>query len=213
MYGSHTATPALHEWREVWTITFLDYVICQGGMEMDSNKVWAVTDWLLPAKVKELQCFLKFENFYWQLIWNYSSVVSPSQTFLGPHRSQLKSPWNPENHGTNNPNPATNSLRDFSISQCPWLHLSVDFITAQSLSIAVHVSSVWLCLFFLPRFSHCTFLDLFAWLIVLTVLTFSLCFWITIWICLLWICVLKFCTWILDLLPRGHLYNGPQRDF
>ncbi|KAK3571043.1 hypothetical protein QTP86_001290 [Hemibagrus guttatus] len=46
------------------TMTFLGYVISPRGVEMDTNKVRAVSEWPAPATIKELQRFLGFANFY-----------------------------------------------------------------------------------------------------------------------------------------------------
>ncbi|KAK3518695.1 hypothetical protein QTP70_008578 [Hemibagrus guttatus] len=50
------------------TVTFLDYVISQWGVEMDMGKVRSVTDWSAPNTVRELQRFLGFANFYRRFI-------------------------------------------------------------------------------------------------------------------------------------------------
>ncbi|KAK3530994.1 hypothetical protein QTP70_007850 [Hemibagrus guttatus] len=57
-------------------ITLLGYVICQRGVEMDSSKVNAVTDWPEPTTIKKLQRFLGFANFYCRFIHNYSSITN-----------------------------------------------------------------------------------------------------------------------------------------
>ncbi|KAK3541755.1 hypothetical protein QTP86_002924, partial [Hemibagrus guttatus] len=59
------------------TVTFLGYVISPRGVEMDTSKVWAVSDWPTPATIKELQRFLGFANFYQRFIQSYSSVAAP----------------------------------------------------------------------------------------------------------------------------------------
>ncbi|KAK3530084.1 hypothetical protein QTP86_011902 [Hemibagrus guttatus] len=65
------------------TVTFLGYVISPRGVEMDTNKVQAVSEWLAPATIKELQRFLGFANFY----RSYSSVAAPLMSLLrGKHK-------------------------------------------------------------------------------------------------------------------------------
>src|SRR6201996_2103291 len=44
---------------------------------MDSAKVQAITDWPEPRKVKDIQSFLGFANFYRQFIPDYSDIVIP----------------------------------------------------------------------------------------------------------------------------------------
>lgn len=43
---------------------------------MAQNKVSAVLDWPLPTKVKELQQFLGFSNFYRRFMQGYSRIIS-----------------------------------------------------------------------------------------------------------------------------------------
>ncbi|KAK3518688.1 hypothetical protein QTP70_008569 [Hemibagrus guttatus] len=64
------------------TMTFLGYVVSRQGVEMDEVKVRAVTDWSAPTTVRELQCFLGFDNFYRCFIRNYSSVAGPLTSLL-----------------------------------------------------------------------------------------------------------------------------------
>src|SRR5258705_3414651 len=35
------------------------------------------TDWLQPAKVKDVQSFIGFMNFYWRFIHNFSKIAHP----------------------------------------------------------------------------------------------------------------------------------------
>ncbi|KAK3544484.1 hypothetical protein QTP86_013146 [Hemibagrus guttatus] len=64
------------------TVTFLRYVISCQGVEMDIDKVWAVTEWSAPATIRELQRFLGFANFYRRFIRNHSSVATPLTSLL-----------------------------------------------------------------------------------------------------------------------------------
>ncbi len=48
-----------------------------GHVQMDPQKVQAVTDWPTPSSLKEVQQFLGFANFYRKFILNFSSVVAP----------------------------------------------------------------------------------------------------------------------------------------
>jgi hypothetical protein len=42
---------------------------------MSPEKITAVVDWPLPRKVKDIQSFLGFCNFYRLFIWNYSDIT------------------------------------------------------------------------------------------------------------------------------------------
>ena len=44
---------------------------------MSTEKVKAISDWLEPWKVKDIQSFLGFANFYHCFIHNYSNIVVP----------------------------------------------------------------------------------------------------------------------------------------
>ena len=44
---------------------------------MSDNKVKIIQDWPEPKKVKDIQSFLGFTNFYCQFIFNYSDIVIP----------------------------------------------------------------------------------------------------------------------------------------
>ncbi|KAK3507064.1 hypothetical protein QTP70_003874 [Hemibagrus guttatus] len=71
------------------SITFLGYVISRWGVEMDADKVKAVTDWPEPTTVKKLQRFLGFAVFYPRFIRNYSSIAHPLTTLLCGKPRQL----------------------------------------------------------------------------------------------------------------------------
>src|SRR5258708_38929464 len=44
---------------------------------MDPVKVQGVTDWLQPVKVKDVQSFIGFMNFYWRFICDFSKIAHP----------------------------------------------------------------------------------------------------------------------------------------
>src|SRR5258707_7047094 len=44
---------------------------------MDPVKVQGVTDWLQPVKVKDVQSFIGFVNFYQRFMWNFSEITCP----------------------------------------------------------------------------------------------------------------------------------------
>ncbi len=44
---------------------------------MDPIKVQGVTDWPQPVKVKDIQSFIGFMNFYWRFIHNFSKIAHP----------------------------------------------------------------------------------------------------------------------------------------
>lgn len=58
----------IHKKYEFHVPLFLGYIIGQEEIAMDEIKVAAVTEWPIPKKVKDLQCFLGFAHLYWHII-------------------------------------------------------------------------------------------------------------------------------------------------
>ncbi|KAH9252834.1 hypothetical protein BASA81_009242 [Batrachochytrium salamandrivorans] len=56
-------------------IKYLGYIISSNGTSMDPSKISAVQDWPAPKKVRELQVFLGFTNFYRALVSGYSDIT------------------------------------------------------------------------------------------------------------------------------------------
>ncbi|KAH9275221.1 hypothetical protein BASA83_002451 [Batrachochytrium salamandrivorans] len=56
-------------------IKYLGYIISSNGIRMDPSKISAVQEWLTPRKVRDLQVFLGFTNFYRSLIKDYSNMT------------------------------------------------------------------------------------------------------------------------------------------
>ena len=44
---------------------------------MSNNKVKIIQDWPEPKKVKDIQSFLGFANFYYWFIFNYLGIIIP----------------------------------------------------------------------------------------------------------------------------------------
>src|ERR1700676_1024904 len=59
----------------VTTVEYLGYILSPTGLSMDSVKVRTIQDWPEPRKVKDVQSFLCFANFYCRFIHNYSDIV------------------------------------------------------------------------------------------------------------------------------------------
>jgi hypothetical protein len=56
---------------------FLAYILSPNGLSMDESKVKVIRDWPEPRKVKDVQSFLGFANFYQRFIAHYSDIVVP----------------------------------------------------------------------------------------------------------------------------------------
>src|SRR5258705_11291036 len=58
-------------------VKYLGLVISKDHVAMDPTKVCGVTEWPTPMKVKEVQSFLGFVNFYQKFIHDFSDVAHP----------------------------------------------------------------------------------------------------------------------------------------
>src|SRR5258705_7726176 len=58
-------------------VKYLRLVILKDHVAMDPMKVCRVTEWPTPTKVKEVQSFLGFVNFYQKFIHDFSDVACP----------------------------------------------------------------------------------------------------------------------------------------
>jgi len=56
-------------------VEYLEYILSPSGLTMSDNKVKIIQDWLEPKKVKDIQSFLGFANFYCWFIFNYLNIV------------------------------------------------------------------------------------------------------------------------------------------
>jgi hypothetical protein len=59
------------------TVEYLGFILSLNGLTMDQAKVKVIQDWPEPRKVKDIQSFLGFANFYWRFIDRYSDIVLP----------------------------------------------------------------------------------------------------------------------------------------
>ena len=46
------------------SVEYLGYILSPSGLTMSDNKIKIIQDWLEPKKVKDIQSFLGFTNFY-----------------------------------------------------------------------------------------------------------------------------------------------------
>ena len=59
------------------SVEYLGYIISPSSLTMSNNKVKIIQDWPEPKKVKDIQSFLGFANFYCQFIFNYLDIIIP----------------------------------------------------------------------------------------------------------------------------------------
>ena len=55
----------------------LEVVISQGQVQIENNKIKVVKEWSIPTKVKEVESFLEFVNFYRRFIKNLNHTARP----------------------------------------------------------------------------------------------------------------------------------------
>ena len=58
-------------------VEYLEYILSPSGLTMSNDKVKIIQDWPEPKKVKDIQSFLGFANFYHWFIFNYLNIVIP----------------------------------------------------------------------------------------------------------------------------------------
>ena len=58
-------------------VEYLGYILFPSSLTISNNKVKIIQDWPEPKKVKDIQSFLGFANFYYWFIFNYSDIVIP----------------------------------------------------------------------------------------------------------------------------------------
>jgi len=57
------------------SVEYLRYILFPSGLTMSDDKIKIIQDWPEPKKVKDIQSFLGFANFYCRFIFNYSDIV------------------------------------------------------------------------------------------------------------------------------------------
>ena len=58
-------------------VEYLEYILSSSGLIIFNDKVKIIQDWPEPKKVKDIQFFLSFTNFYCQFIFNYLDIIIP----------------------------------------------------------------------------------------------------------------------------------------
>jgi len=58
------------------SMEYLGYVLSPSGLMMSDMKVKTIQEWSEPKKIKNIQSFLGFTNFYRYFIFNYSDIVT-----------------------------------------------------------------------------------------------------------------------------------------
>ena len=71
------------------SVEYLSYMLSVAGLSMADYKVKTIQEWPELCKVKDIQSFLGFTNFYWRFIFNYSDT-----TILLTHLTRKGIIWN-----------------------------------------------------------------------------------------------------------------------
>ena len=71
------------------SVEYLRYFLSPNSLTMLQDKVTTICNWPEPCKVKDIQSFLGFANFYCRFIFNYSDIVVPLTQL-----TQKDAPWN-----------------------------------------------------------------------------------------------------------------------
>jgi len=71
------------------SVEYLGYHLSPDGLTMSPDKIQTISDWPEPQKVKDIQSFLGFANFYRRFIFNYSDIVVPLTRL-----TRKDAPWN-----------------------------------------------------------------------------------------------------------------------
>ncbi|QRV96805.1 Retrotransposable element Tf2 protein [Ceratobasidium sp. AG-Ba] len=74
-------------------VIFLGLVITPEGISMEEEKIKAITEWNAPRKIKEVQAFLGFVNFYRRIIAEFSKIARPLHDLT---KKETKFEWSQE---------------------------------------------------------------------------------------------------------------------
>jgi len=59
------------------SVEYLRYILSLSGLTMSNDKIKIIQNWPESKKVKDIQSFLGFANFYRRFILNYLDIVIP----------------------------------------------------------------------------------------------------------------------------------------
>ena len=73
-------------------ISILGVIVGKRQVKMEQKNIKAVKEWKMPTKIKDIESFLGFANFYRYFIQNFSHTARP----LNELKSKKKWKWNEE---------------------------------------------------------------------------------------------------------------------
>jgi len=56
-------------------IPILGVIVGKGQVKIEQEKIKAVKEWKTPTRIKDVESFLGFANFYWRFIHNFSHIA------------------------------------------------------------------------------------------------------------------------------------------
>ena len=71
------------------SVEYLSHCLSPEGLTMSPDKITTIANWPEPHKVKDIQSFQGFMNFYHRFIFNYSDIMVPLTRL-----TQKDAPWN-----------------------------------------------------------------------------------------------------------------------
>ena len=64
-------------------IPILGVIVGKGQVKMEQEKIKAIKEWKTLTKVKNMESFLRFANFYQHFIQNFSHIAKPLNELKG----------------------------------------------------------------------------------------------------------------------------------
>ena len=58
-------------------IPILGVIVGKRQVKMEQEKIKVVKEWKTPTRVKDVESFLRFANFYQRFIYNFSHTAKP----------------------------------------------------------------------------------------------------------------------------------------
>ena len=64
-------------------IPILEVIVGKGQIKIEQEKIKVVKEWKTPMKVKDMESFLGFTNFYRRFVYNFSHIAGPLNKLKG----------------------------------------------------------------------------------------------------------------------------------
>ena len=75
---------------DIEEIPILGVIVGKGQVKMEQEKIKAVKEWKTLTKIKDIESFLGFANFYRRFIQNFSHTAKPSNKLKGKKEWEWK---------------------------------------------------------------------------------------------------------------------------